>query len=74
MSIVFRTEDGQAIKTWVNVEYDRRGVPMAGDIVVLHWGDYNEESERYTVLRRVFDGTRTESVDIIVKRYEEPET
>ena len=71
MSIVFRTEDGQAIKTWVNMEYSHRGIPMAGDIVVLHWGDYNEDAEKYTVLRRVIDGTKTESIDLIVRKYEE---
>ena len=73
MSIVFRTEDGQAIKTWVNVEYSGHGIPVAGDIVVLHWGDFNVESEEYVVLRRVFDGMKTESIDLIVRRYEESE-
>ena len=71
MSIVFRTEDGQAIKTWVNVEYSGHGIPMAGDIVILHWGDYNEDEERYVVLRRVFGGTKIDSIDLIVERYEE---
>lgn len=71
MSIVFRTEDGQAIKTWVNVEYSHHGIPVAGDLVVLHWGDYNEEAETYMVIRRVFDGTRVDGIDLIVKRYEE---
>jgi len=70
MSIVFRNREGQAIKTWVNVEYSHHGIPMVGDIVVLHWGDYGEQSERYIVCRRVFDGTKVDSIDLIVEPYD----
>ena len=70
MSIVFKTKDGQAIKTWVNVEYADNGLPMIGDIVKLHWGDYHEDEEEYIVLRRVFDGCKVDRIECIVERFQ----
>ena len=62
MRIVFRNE-GQAIKTWVNVEYDRRGIPAIGDVVVLHWGDDgDDDGERYVVCQREYDGRDLETL------------
>ena len=53
--------EGQAIKTWVNVEYDRRGIPAIGDVVVLHWGDDGEDDgERYVVCQ--YDGRDLETL------------
>lgn len=70
MSIVFRNKEGQAIKTWVNVEYAGHGIPMAGDIVILHWGDYGEDEEAHIVCQRVFDGRETDKVFLVVEPYD----
>ena len=54
----------------VNVEYDRRGIPMIGDIVILHWGDDGEKEERYIVCRREFDVRDLDRIVFIVERHE----
>lgn len=73
MSIVFRNRQGQAIKTWCNMEYSGHGMPMAGDVVLLHWGDHGGQEEAYRVVRRIFDGRDMGVVVLIVERYEESE-
>lgn len=67
MGIVFKNTEGRAIKTWVGMEYLKGGLPMAGDIVVLHWGDYLEEAESYIVKRRIYDGCSLDTVVCIVE-------
>ena len=66
MQIIFQTEEGSFIKSWPNVEYFVHGIPMSGDHVFLHFGDKGEESEEYVVVRRVFDGLKSDSVYLIV--------
>ena len=66
MKVVFRTLDGKAIKTWVNMEYSKSGIPCTGDFVTLHWGDDCEESETYSVMARHFDGRDVDTVVCIV--------
>lgn len=74
MHIVFKNTEGQAIKTWVNVEYSGHGLPMIGDIVLLHWGDYNEIEERYIIKQRIFDGCNTDRIECIVEKIEDTES
>lgn len=50
MRIVFRTDDGQAIKTWADAYF----IPMIGDFVYLHWGDEDKKC-KYIVKRREFN-------------------
>lgn len=63
MNIIFKTEQGQAIKTWTDWEVSFQGLPMVGDIVKLYWGDDWENGERYIVKRRVYD---MKVLDIVV--------
>ncbi|MBQ9232345.1 MAG: hypothetical protein IJ190_14360 [Prevotella sp.] len=70
MTIEFRDKDWKYLKQWPNVGIPERGIPLRGDHVVLHWGDYGEESEEYVVLRRVFDGMRDDVVVLVVEKYE----
>jgi hypothetical protein len=42
-------------------------VPAVGDVVVLHFGDYNEESLPYAVCLRVIDGTKPDFIKIFIK-------
>ena len=71
MHIVFKNTEGQAIKTWLNMEHVRHGLPMIGDVVKLHWGDYNEEEESYVVKRRIFDGCELDRIECVVEKIEE---
>lgn len=65
MRIIFKNTEGQAIKTWHNME--EHPLPMIGDIVVLHWGDYNQNELRYIVKQRVFDGCNLDKIEYIVE-------
>ena len=55
------------IRGWVNWTGE---VPEKGDVVLLHFGDYNEEELMYRVVNRVFNGLRPERIDIIVEKIE----
>lgn len=55
------------IRSWVNWTGE---VPEKGDVVLLHFGDYNEEELMYRVVNRVFNGLRPERIDIIVEEIE----
>ena len=46
-------------------------VPAVGDLVVLHYGDDNEEAVPYRVRLRVIDGTRPDFIKIFIERIEE---
>ena len=66
MTLEFRDLSGRFIKQWPNVEYVKHGIPQNGDTVILHWGDHNEEAERFTVVKREFDGTFLDKVVVYV--------
>ena len=51
------------LKSWPNWSGE---IPQAGDIVVLHFGDNNEQELCYIVDRRVIDGTKANTVRINV--------
>lgn len=51
------------LRDWVNWSGE---VPSKDDVVILHFGDDNENEQRYKVLYRVFDGRKSEHIDIIV--------
>ena len=65
----YEFEQGQKkfIRDWVNWTGE---VPDKGDVVLMHFGDYNEEEFMYLVVNRVFNGLRPERIDIIVEEIE----
>lgn len=50
---------GTYLKSWPNWSGT---IPQIGDTVILHFGDYNEEKERYKVVDRIISGTDSDSV------------
>ena len=60
----FDDATGEFIKQWPNWT---GVVPAVGDVVVLHFGDYNDESRPYTVRLRVIDGTKPDFIKIFIK-------
>ena len=64
--ISFQDDDtGEFIKQWPNWT---GVVPAVGDMVVLHYGDNNEEERTYTVSLRVIDGTRPDFICLFIKK------
>lgn len=59
---------GVFIKQWPNWT---GVVPAVGDMVVLHYGDDNEEECTYTVRLRVIDGTRPDYIRIFIQRIDQ---
>ena len=59
----YKNGTGEFIKQWPNWT---GVVPSVGDMVVLHYGDNNEEERTYTVRLRVIDGTRPERIDLYI--------
>jgi len=59
---------GIFIKQWPNWT---GVVPAVGDLVVLHYGDDNEEAVSYRVRLRVIDGTRPDYIKIFIERIQE---
>ena len=55
---------GKFIKQWPNWSGE---VPVVGDMVLLHFGDDNEEECENIVKLRVIDGTRPEYVKIFIE-------
>lgn len=55
------------IRNWVNWTGE---VPDKGDVVLIHFGDDNEEEFMYRVVNRVFDGRFPDDIDIIVEKIE----
>lgn len=65
MTIEFKDLNNARIKQWPNWTGE---IPQAGDYVLLHWGDYNEEEEIVVVKWRVISGTNPNKVVCIVDR------
>jgi len=54
MTVEFRDYvSGEYIKQW---PFWNGVVPIPGDIVLLHFGDYNEKEQRFRVKERVISG------------------
>lgn len=53
------------LKDWPNWTGE---IPQKGDIVKLHFGDYNEKEKVYRVLHRVIDGRYSDKIDIVVTK------
>ena len=51
------------LRDWVNWTGE---VPMISDCVLIHFGDDNEEERKYSVVGRIFDGRKSNDIDIIV--------
>ena len=51
------------LRDWVNWTGE---VPQRGDIVLIHFGDNNEEEYKYRVVGRIIDGRKPDDVDIVV--------
>jgi hypothetical protein len=47
------------IKQWPNWSGE---IPQKGDVVLLHFGDNNEEEREYIVQRRIISGTNPDKV------------
>lgn len=61
----YRNGTGEFIKQWPNWT---GVVPAVCDMVVLHYGDCNEEEQGYVVKMRVIDGTRPDSIRLFVDK------
>lgn len=59
----YKNGTGEFIKQWPNWS---GVVPSVGDMVVLHYGDDNEEEITYMVRLRVIDGTRPDRIDLYI--------
>ena len=59
----YKNGTGEFIKQWPNWT---GVVPAVGDMVVLHYGDYNEEERTYMVRLRVIDGTRPDRIGLYI--------
>ena len=60
----YDSNTGKYIKQWPNWS---GVVPFIGDVVVLHYGDNNEEERPYLVKYRVIDGTKSDIVKIYIE-------
>ena len=60
----YDSNTGKYIKQWPNWS---GVVPASGDVVVLHYGDNNEEERLYQVRHRVIDGTKSDIVKIYIE-------
>lgn len=60
----YDSNTGKYIKQWPNWS---GVVPAIGDVVVLHYGDNNEEERPYLVKYRVIDGTKSDNVKIYIE-------
>lgn len=60
----YDSNTGKHIKQWPNWS---GVVPALGDVVVLHYGDNNEEERPYLVRHRVIDGTKSDIVKIYIE-------
>lgn len=54
----------QCLKYWPNWT---GVVPQVGDMVLLHFGDYNEECVPCKVVQRYIDGTNPDVVTCLIK-------
>lgn len=64
MTIEFIKEDtGEYIKQWPNWV---GVIPVIGDVVSIHFGDYNEEEVNYEVSKRIISGIEPDKVIICV--------
>jgi hypothetical protein len=64
VQITFYNQDNILVKQWHNWP---GVVPMIGDMVVLHFGDYNEEKESCKVIGRFIDGTEPDKIAIRIE-------
>lgn len=62
MTIEFRS--GHYIKQWPNWTGE---IPQKDDVVLLHFGDYNEEEQKYVVLYRIISETEPNKVVVEVE-------
>ena len=62
-----KLDEKKYIRAWGNWTGE---VPDKGDVVLIHFGDYNEEEGIYRVVNRVFNGLRPDYIDIIVEEIE----
>jgi hypothetical protein len=60
----YDSNTGKYIKQWPNWS---GVVPALNDVVVLHYGDNNEEERPYLVKYRVIDGTKSDNVKIYIE-------
>lgn len=56
--------DGKYLKTWPNWT---GVIPNKDDILILHFGDNNEEVLYYRVIGRAIDGTKSDRIGIYLE-------
>lgn len=66
----YKNGTGEFIKQWPNWS---GVVPAVGDMVVLHYGDDNEEEYTYMVRLRVIDGTRPDHISLYIDEIQDEE-
>lgn len=66
----YKNDTGEFIKQWPNWS---GVVPAVGDMVVLHYGDDNEEEYTYMVRLRVIDGTRPDHISLYIDEIQDEE-
>ena len=65
-TLEFRDAIGRGyIKQWPNWDGI---IPIVGDIVVLHFGDYNEIEEEYKVTSRRIHGDDSDKIILMVEK------
>lgn len=67
MTIAFYS--GIFIKTWPNWSGE---IPQIGDTVLLHFGDNNEDEEKYNVVGRTLDGTKPDMIRVDLEWIDKP--
>jgi len=70
VTLEFLTPDYVYIKQW---PYWDGVIPIVGDIVLLHFGDYNEKEEEYKVISRRISGDNTGKITLIIEKQQSNE-
>ena len=66
LTIEFRDAIGRGyVKQWPNWD---GVIPVVGDVVVLHFGDYNEIEEEYEVISRRIHGDDSDKIILMVEK------
>lgn len=54
----------ESVKQWVNVPSSL--VPQKDDVVRIHFGDYGEDEEEWTVHYRIIDGNNMDKITVVL--------
>ena len=66
---IFDDNGAAAGTTFLKSWYDWKGtVPMKDDIILLHWGPNNEETDPWRVYGRQIDGTKENVLNVFLTK------